>query len=78
MVEDYVRSEVVRLIYIYGVEYFEKVGELSSMMIFRLCNRYKKLLLFVISLMNRDKYFKKGFWWMTYVYMIMTGFRSYA
>ena len=77
MVEDYERSEVVRLIYIYGVEYFEKVGEFSSK-IFRLYNRYKNLMLFVISLMNRDKYLKKGFWWMTYVYMIMTVFRSYA
>ena len=77
MVEDYERSKVVRLIYIYGVEYFEKVGEFSSM-IFRLCNRYKNLMLFIISLMNRDKYFKKGFWWKTYVYMIMIVFRSYA
>ena len=41
MVEDYEISEVVRLIYIYGGEYYEKVGELSSMMIVRFCNRYK-------------------------------------
>ena len=54
MVVDYERYEVVRLIYIYGVEYFEKVGKLSSMIIFRLCNRYKNLMLFVISLMNRN------------------------
>ena len=54
MVVDYERYEVVRLIYIYGVEYFEKVGEFSSMMILRLCNRYKNLMLFVISLMNRN------------------------